>query len=172
MWLWFNMSLGSGKSEHRLTDRDGFSPRIVKAVFSLASIVLFFIALFGESHDVDGYLRSMFFASFPVAVDITTTYEKIRSQSAIIAKRKKLYFAALLSAFTCSFLSFTLLLSATIDSVQFFKSFVYEGHLWGLALILFPFLIYPFIINVIQPSVVIELDIRQEERNLYNGIIY
>lgn len=134
--------------------------KVMKAVVSGISIIVFLITLFSDEHDVRGFFSSMLLSSSPVLVDLLVVFDSI-----VDLKRTKLnpvFIGALASSIIC-FSSSIIFLILDGKNITVINDFM-DGSNWGWAIAFFLPIIFSFVINAVRPVKFIDSSIITEPR--------
>ena len=134
--------------------------KVMKAVVSGISIIVFLATLFSNEHDVRGFFSSMLLSSSPVFVDLLVVFDSL-----ITLKRAKLnpvFICALASSIIC-FASAIVFLILDGKNITVIDSFM-NGSNWGWGIAFFLPIIFSFVINAVRPVKFIDSSIKTEPR--------
>ncbi len=123
--------------------------RFMKGIFSIISISVFLLALFGENHDVRGFFRSLLLASSPVLIDLLVVYCSIYDDKNFEVKMQNKIKYGLIAAAICfsvSMISFLI----TGHNITVIENYL-NGAYWQLNVIFFPLILYAFYIDTFRP---------------------
>lgn len=123
--------------------------KVMKGLFSLISMVVFMFALLGSKHDVRAFYTSLLLSSSTVFVDLLVIYFSIKDKEEISLKSIKKILNACRISGLCFAGSISILLLSGKD-ITLIDSYL-SGTNWGITLIIFPFIVYAFLINIYRP---------------------
>lgn len=148
---------------HRVTD-------IIKLIISGISIFLLSQFLFGKSHDVLSFYRSLFFLSYPILFDISEDIIRIADMYKQKIDSKKLDFGLLIIGLitSASCFCFTLIVQVANNEFPRLYNHVHYSNDWEYGIILFVvfiicYLAYP-VKNIVWPLFLHRPRIKTEER--------
>lgn len=121
--------------------------KVMKAVVSGISIIVFIATLFSEEHDVRAFFSSMLLSSSPVFVDLLVVFDSLVTFRRV--KLNPVFLCALFSSIIC-FSASIIFLILDEKNIPVINDFM-NGSNWGWASAFFLPIVFSFVINVVRP---------------------
>lgn len=134
--------------------------KVMKAVVSGISLIVFLITLFSEEHDVRAFFSSMLLSSSPVFVDLLVVFDSLVAFRRV--KLNPVLVWALVSSIIC-FAASIIFLILDGKNIPVINNFM-DGNNWSWAIAFFIPIIFSFLINVVRPIKFVDVSIKTEAR--------
>lgn len=134
----------------------------LKTLISVISILVFLITLFSEEHDVRGFYNELVIFISPIGINLLSIYTSIKNNKNITTCTSKLFIVAISCASICFVVSMVILLLSG-QNITPLDNYL-KGSYWGITIVLFPFVIIPFLIDLIRPVSLEKSGIKTEHR--------